>query len=52
MEIPIKVLYKQAVVGDCYADVFVDGCVIVEVKVALQLLKTKRNYSMNSKRPA
>jgi GxxExxY protein len=34
MEIPIKVLYKQAVVGDYYADVFVDRCVIVEVKVA------------------
>ena len=33
-EIPIKVLYKQAVVGDYYADLFVDGCVIVEIKVA------------------
>ncbi len=34
MEIPIKVLYKQSVVGDHYADLFVDGCVIVEIKLA------------------
>ena len=34
MEIPIKVLYKQLVVGDHYADLFVDGCVIVEIKLA------------------
>jgi GxxExxY protein len=34
MEIPIKVLYKQTVVGDCCANLFVDGCVIVEIKVA------------------
>ena len=34
METPIKVLYKPTVVGDYYADLFVDACVIVEIKVA------------------
>jgi GxxExxY protein len=34
METPIKVLYKNAVVGESYADLLVDGCVIVEIKVA------------------
>jgi GxxExxY protein len=31
---PIKVLYKNVVVGEYYADLVVDGCVIVEIKVA------------------
>jgi GxxExxY protein len=34
MESSIKVLYKNAVVGEYYADLLVDGCVIVEMKVA------------------
>jgi GxxExxY protein len=34
MENPIKVLYKDAVVGEYYADLLVDRCVIVEIKVA------------------
>jgi GxxExxY protein len=34
METPIKVLYKNAVVGEYYADLLVDGCVSVEIKVA------------------
>ncbi len=33
-ETSIKVLYKNAVVGEYYADLLVDGCVIVEIKVA------------------
>ena len=33
-ETSIKVLYKSAVVGEYYADLLVDGCVIVEIKVA------------------
>ena len=33
-ESPIKVLYKNAVVGEYYADLWVDGSVIVEIKVA------------------
>ena len=34
METSIKVLYKNAVVGEHYADLLVDDCVIVEIKVA------------------
>ena len=34
MENPIKVRYKNAVVGEYYADLLVDRCVIVEIKVA------------------
>jgi GxxExxY protein len=33
-ETSIKVLHKSAVVGEYYADLLVDGCVIVEIKVA------------------
>jgi GxxExxY protein len=33
-ETSIKVLYKNAVVGEYYADLLVDGCVIFEIKVA------------------
>ena len=31
---PIKVLCNHAVVSDCYADLLVDGGLLVEVKVA------------------
>jgi GxxExxY protein len=31
---PIKVLYKHVIVGEYYADLFVDDCVVVEIKVA------------------
>jgi GxxExxY protein len=34
LESSSKVLYKNAVVGEYYADLLVDGCVIVEIKVA------------------
>jgi GxxExxY protein len=34
LETAVKVFYKHAVVGDYHADLFVDGCVIVEIKVA------------------
>ena len=33
-ETSIKVLYKSALVGEYCADLLVDGCVIVEIKVA------------------
>lgn len=33
-ETSIKVLHKSAVVGEYYADLLVDGCVIVEIEVA------------------
>jgi GxxExxY protein len=34
LERAVKVLYMHAVVGDYYADLLVDGSVIVEIKVA------------------
>ncbi|OHE78964.1 MAG: hypothetical protein A2107_04840 [Verrucomicrobia bacterium GWF2_62_7] len=34
LERPIKVLYKGAMVGDYQADLFVEECVLVELKVA------------------
>jgi GxxExxY protein len=34
LETAVKVFYKGAVVGDYYADLLVDGCVIVEIKVS------------------
>ena len=34
LERPIKVHFKGAIVGDYYADLFVEGKVIVELKVA------------------
>ena len=34
LEVPIKVLYKSALVGEYYADLLVDGSVMVEIKVA------------------
>jgi GxxExxY protein len=34
LEHPIQVIYKGVVVGDYAADLFVDGCVMVELKVA------------------
>jgi GxxExxY protein len=34
IESKIKVSYKGVIVGDYQADLFVNGCVIVEIKVA------------------
>jgi GxxExxY protein len=34
MEAPIKVHFKQKLVGDYFADLFVASCVMVELKVA------------------
>ena len=34
LEHPIKVVFKNAVVGDYFADLFVEDCVVAEFKVA------------------
>ena len=34
VEVPIKVFYKSGLVGEYYADLLVDGSVMVEIKVA------------------
>ena len=43
----IQVHYKGAVVGDYDADVLVDGCVIVEIKVAPQYNKRDEAQLLN-----
>jgi GxxExxY protein len=45
VEKPIQVHYKGIVVGDYDADVLVDGCVVVEIKVAPHTTsEMKHNY--------
>ena len=45
LEVPIKVFYKSALVGEYYADLLVDGSVMVEIKVA-QVLQPRRRGSI------
>lgn len=35
IEYPVKVVYKGIIVGDYFADLLVDGSVVVELKIAL-----------------
>jgi GxxExxY protein len=48
----IQVHYKGAVVGDYDADVLVDGCVIVEIKVAPQYDKRAEAQLLNQLKAA
>lgn len=48
----IQVHYKGAVVGDYDADVLVDGCVIVEIKVAPQYDKRDEAQLLNQLKAA
>ena len=44
LEVPIKVFYKSALVAEYYADLLVDGSVMVEIKMAKRSTpKTKLN---------
>jgi GxxExxY protein len=36
---PIKVVYSGQVVGEYFADLWVDGCVVIEVKAVQTLVK-------------
>jgi GxxExxY protein len=47
VEKPIQVHYKGIVVGDYDADVLVDGCVVVEIKVAPQYDKRDEAQLLN-----
>ncbi len=44
VEVPIKVFYKSAIVGEYYADLLVDGSVMVEIKVAKRCNPRRRSY--------
>jgi GxxExxY protein len=47
LEHPIKVLYKGAVVGEYAADLFVEGRVMVELKVAPEYCKSDEAQLLN-----
>lgn len=42
-----KVLYKGVTVGDYQADIFVNNCVIVELKVAKEIQKADEPQLLN-----
>jgi GxxExxY protein len=47
IEKPIQVIYKGVVVGDYDADLFVDNCVVVEVKIAPEYDKRDEAQLLN-----
>ena len=47
IESKIKVVYKGVVVGDYQADIFVNECVIVELKVAKEIQTTDEPQLLN-----
>jgi GxxExxY protein len=47
LEHPIQVLYKGVVVGDYAADLFVEGCVMVELKVAPEYCSSDEAQLLN-----
>ena len=47
LEHPIQVLYKGVVVGDYAADLFVEGCVMVELKVASEYCASDEAQLLN-----
>jgi GxxExxY protein len=38
-QVPMKVIYRDTIVGDYVADLVVEGCVVVEVKAVERLIK-------------
>jgi len=42
---PIKVFYEEALVGDYYADIIVDDCIIIEIK-AMEALHENHEYQL------
>ncbi|MDD4224133.1 MAG: GxxExxY protein [Candidatus Cloacimonetes bacterium] len=44
---PIKVIYKGVVVGEYFADLFVDNSVIVEIKTAAKLTSENESQLLN-----
>lgn len=42
---PIKVFYEEALVGDYYADIIVDDCIIIEIK-AMEALNENHEYQL------
>ena len=46
-QVPLKVLYKGNPVGDYFADIIVEGCVIVELKAADRIEKIHEAQLLN-----
>jgi GxxExxY protein len=46
-QVPLKVTYKEEIVGDYFADLLVEGRVIVEIKAVKHLLKEHQAQLLN-----
>ena len=46
-QVPLKVIYKQEIVGEYFADLLVEGRVIVEIKAVRHLLKVHQAQLLN-----
>ena len=46
-QVPLKVIYKQEIVGEYFADLLVEGSVIVEIKAVTHLLKEHQAQLLN-----
>jgi GxxExxY protein len=44
---PIKVTYEQTIIGEYYADIFIDGKVIAEIKAAKSLTEDHAAQLLN-----
>ncbi len=47
MEKPLQVLYDGIIVGDFFADLLIEGCVLVELKAVAKLDETHVAQCMN-----
>jgi GxxExxY protein len=46
-QVPLKVIYKEQIVGEYFADLLVEGKVIVEIKAVRHLLKEHQAQLLN-----
>ena len=46
-QVPLKVIYKKEVVGEYFADILVEGKIIVEIKAVKHLLKEHQAQLLN-----
>ena len=47
-QVPLKVIYKNVTVGEYFADILVEGKVIVEIKAVTHLLKEHQAQLLKS----
>ena len=46
-QVPLKVIYKEEIIGEYFADLLVEGKVIVEIKAVKHLLKEHQAQLLN-----